>query len=60
MKNGKRKSWAQPKLIVLVRGTPDENVLQACRGTLKSPRSLRRSGCYRSANCVPCNAPQAS
>jgi hypothetical protein len=28
-----RRAWCQPKLIVLVRGTPEENVLQNCKSS---------------------------
>ncbi len=28
-----RKLWRKPELIVLVRGTADERVLQGCKGT---------------------------
>ncbi|MBD3183179.1 hypothetical protein GF312_12865 [Candidatus Poribacteria bacterium] len=27
-----RKTWLKPKLIVLVKGTPDERVLVGCKG----------------------------
>ncbi len=29
----KKKTWTRPQLIVLVRGKPEESVLQACKTT---------------------------
>jgi hypothetical protein len=31
MRPGSRKSWSKPEIIVLVRGSPEESVLAACK-----------------------------
>jgi ribosomal protein L6P/L9E len=55
-----RKKWTQPQLIVLGRGTPEENVLAGCKtsklagsaATIRSCRkfNLTKKKCNR-ANC---------
>jgi len=43
----KKKTWAKPQLIVLVRGKPEESVLLAC----KTPASGPFTNC-RFTNCA--------
>jgi len=31
-----KRAWQQPKLLVLIRARPEENVLLACKGTFAS------------------------
>jgi hypothetical protein len=52
-----RKSWKKPKLIVLVRGTTDERVLQACVVAEESPvlQADELETCWVNASfCGPC------
>ena len=53
----KKKSWSEPELIVLVRGTPEEAVLSACKYTTGSNVSTTYLGCMDSpilACAQPC------
>jgi hypothetical protein len=45
-----RKKWVQPQLIVLGRGTPEENVLAGCKITTMSGRSANRTKCKKTFN----------
>lgn len=47
-----KKIWEKPELIVLVKGTPEEFVLQACKwptGPGNGPRGYDNDGCYYSS-----------
>ncbi len=48
-KEGGRKPWATPRLVVLGRGTPEESVLAACKGA-------QQDGSYP-RNCKPHSNP---
>jgi len=55
-----KKPWARPELIVLVRGTPDEAVLKACKGPRgenygQGPGSWLGNDCYYE-NRGPCES----
>jgi hypothetical protein len=48
-----RKKWLQPQLIVLGRGTPEENVLTGCKiknGSM-SGRNATKTKCFKGALC---------
>ena len=48
-----RKKWLQPQLIVLGRGTPEENVLTGCKiknGSM-SGRNAARTKCMKNVGC---------
>jgi hypothetical protein len=51
-----KKIWQKPKLIVLVRGRPEESVLAGCKmkGTTASTKN-KNTGCQK-AGCGLCNA----
>ena len=48
-----RKTWSRPELIVIVRGGPEEAVLDVCKTAIGivGPLSLH-SKCSRNASCV--------
>jgi len=52
-----RKKWTQPQLIVLGRGTPEENVLAGCKTSKLTGISATKTSCRkkygncRGANC---------
>lgn len=45
-----RKEWIQPQLIVLGRGTPEENVLRGCKTSKLSGNSAKYTGCIKKNN----------
>jgi hypothetical protein len=52
-----RKTWMKPKLVVLVRGTADERVLEGCKSEYpdNGPESIQ-ADCYVNGDyCGPCN-----
>jgi hypothetical protein len=54
-----KKAWFRPELIVLVRGRPEEAILNACKGNGLSDLSPDddRTGCSISPGCTSgCNA----
>ncbi len=56
MSTNNLKCWSQPKLIVLVRGTAEENVLQGCKATLSTTGNGPTNGaCFK--NQVACVSP---
>ena len=48
-----RKKWIQPKLIVLGRGTPEENVLAGCKTADLAGGGATKTGCGKGpgSNC---------
>ena len=42
-----RKKWIQPQLIVLGRGTPEENVLRGCKTSKLTGMSATKTGCIK-------------
>lgn len=51
-----RKKWIQPQLIVLGRGTPEENVLAGCKTSKLSGNSAKYQGCIKkNAANTKCN-----
>lgn len=45
--------WKKPELVVLVRGKPEENVLQTCKGAGVSATSAKKfSGCSRTTTVL--------
>jgi hypothetical protein len=58
-----RKKWISPQLIVLGRGTPEENVLAGCKTTKLAGGGAKNTGCKKNfiINCVfACNASSTS
>jgi hypothetical protein len=51
----KQETWIQPRLIVLGRGTPEENVLAGCKTnkTISGP-SNKKSRCYTQKSGTTC------
>ncbi len=46
-----KKKWQKPKLVVLVKGRPEEFVLTGCKYTTRGtngPRGYDNDGCYYS------------
>jgi hypothetical protein len=56
----KRKKWITPQLIVLGRGTPEENVLAGCKTSKLSGMNALKTGCSKqlgkSCSAQKCNA----
>ena len=51
-----RKTWQKPKLIVLFRGRPEEQVLGACKAVAGSGLETALQDCLENAvNCVACD-----
>lgn len=48
-----KKKWKMPKLIVLLRGRPEEGVLQACKAGGSEGPDSGYSNCYGDP-CVQC------
>lgn len=44
-----RKKWIQPQLIVLGRGTPEENVLAGCKTSKLTGLGVAKNGCKKAA-----------
>jgi len=61
MSPSKRQPWSQPQLVVLVRGTPEENVLMGCKGgTVVDGNAAQNGGCYKTqspGDPFPCMSP---
>jgi len=49
----KKKKWTPPQLIVLGRGTPEENVLAGCKTTTAAGATGSKTGCVKTkgVNC---------
>lgn len=57
----KRKKWMQPRLIVLGRGTPEENVLAGCKTSKLSGASATKVSCKKfNAAKTQCNQAKCS
>lgn len=48
---GSRKKWTTPQLIVLGRGTPEENVLQSCKTSTINASGGTKKKCSRGGKC---------
>lgn len=53
------KKWAKPQLIVLGRGTPEENVLANCKTTSVSGAGTNKNAC-KAASKGACSAANCS
>ncbi len=56
---GQEKRWTKPRLIVLARGTPEENVLDGCKlsgNPRVGPDSNMQVGCARQNGCGACQS----
>jgi hypothetical protein len=50
--NEMKKIWEKPKLIVLLRGRPEELVLAGCKmAGIPTSNQNRQNGCNRQGNC---------
>ena len=53
-----KKKWKRPKLIVLVRGKPEEAVLQSCKNSVGNMESsddhFNCAAFFRGVGCVNC------
>ena len=49
-----RKKWVPPQLIVLGRGTPEENVLRGCKTSTLTGTNATKTSCKKTLgiNCV--------
>jgi len=58
----KKPKWGKPKLLVLTKGKPEENVLWACKWVYNDGGANRtNSGCYSSwGGCPVCSIIAAS
>lgn len=55
----KKKKWITPQLIVLGRGTPEENVLAGCKTSKLTGSGATKTGCKK-AGTYSCNSTQCS
>jgi hypothetical protein len=56
-----RKKWSQPQLIVLGRGTPEENVLGGCKTSKLAGASATKNSCKKfNFNKKKCNQAKCS
>jgi len=46
-----KKKWGKPALVILIRGTPGEHILQACKTSSHSGPQVRNDGCFKSGHC---------
>jgi hypothetical protein len=52
-----RKKWTQPQLIVLGRGTPEENVLSGCKTSMLAGSAAKINSCKQlNALKTKCNS----
>ena len=62
MENNK-KTWERPQLIILARGTPEENVLAVCKtehGLIPGPAAVfQQSSCGTGTDSTNCGACQS-
>jgi len=52
-----KKSWHAPSLVVLVRGRPEETVMDTCKGsphTGGTGPETANPGCYKETACIHC------
>jgi hypothetical protein len=55
-----RKKWIQPQLIVLGRGTPEENVLAGCKTSKNTGMSATIKSCKKKKNFIQCTGAQCN
>jgi len=55
-----RKPWITPQLIVLGRGTPEENVLRGCKTSNLAGRAATRVGCSKKRSGSVCTNTRCS
>jgi hypothetical protein len=49
-----REKWIQPQLIVLGRGTPEENVLAGCKTSKFAAKNATLKSCLKKTNTWSC------
>ena len=54
-----RKKWIQPQLIVLGRGTPEENVLRGCKTSTLTGTAASKTSCKKKVGAT-CASAQCS
>ena len=55
MKNGKKKKWVRPQLIILTRARSEEAVLAGCKGDIDISATINHSNCAGQNGCPdPC------
>lgn len=47
-----RKKWSRPQLIVLGRGTPEENVLAGCKNAKRTAATGILNSCRKGGGCA--------
>jgi hypothetical protein len=55
-----RKKWTRPQLIVLGRGTPEENVLGGCKTSKLAGSAAAVNSCKKQRNKKKCNLAKCS
>ncbi|MBN2437084.1 MAG: hypothetical protein JXL20_00625 [Deltaproteobacteria bacterium] len=55
-----RSEWMRPRLIVLGRGTPEENVLAGCKTSKLAGMSATVNSCKKQRNKNKCNLAKCS
>jgi hypothetical protein len=55
-----RKPWSKPKLVVLIRGKPEETVMQTCKGAGLTGPGTDNVECVSTSVCRPCAWVRAS
>lgn len=55
-----RKKWIQPQLIVLGRGTPEENVLAGCKTSLLTAAAASVISCKKASTKKQCAGAKCS
>ena len=59
----KRKNWEKPKLVILVRGTEQEDVLAACKfpgGAYTAGPIGTNDDCQQTSSCTNCSSTSSS
>jgi len=55
-----RKKWIPPQLIVLGRGTPEENVLRGCKTSTLTGTNATINSCKKKSSVFACAGAQCS
>jgi hypothetical protein len=56
----KREKWIQPQLIVLGRGTPEENVLAGCKMLKRTASNAKITSCKKKNSSTTCRTTYCS
>jgi hypothetical protein len=55
-----RNQWIRPQLIVLGRGTPEENVLAGCKTSMLTGRTAMVNSCKKQSSKTSCGGTKCS